>query len=180
MNKNDDINRPIKKILLRHWPLSLLSLAQRLWTCHHVPPGSGESKREPKKKQKKNAKHKHCLFVFLQVFIGINSLSTDFSSQKGVKGLPLNLQIDTYDFSSGNNQLIHRAACQVKIFCDKVCCRIGSRSRKIQAGLDLRAPPLVRVFKLRADAWLDFFLVFFLIASQNLTYKRLEDIMRLV
>lgn len=56
----------------------------------------------------------------LQVFIGINSLSTDFSSQKGVKGLPLNLQIDTYDVSSGNNQLIHRAACQVKIFCDKV------------------------------------------------------------
>ncbi|XP_061650901.1 grainyhead-like protein 3 homolog isoform X1 [Phyllopteryx taeniolatus] len=54
-----------------------------------------------------------------KVFVGINSLSTDFSSQKGVKGLPLNLQIDTYDFSSGNNQLIHRAACQVKIFCDK-------------------------------------------------------------
>lgn len=55
-----------------------------------------------------------------QVYIGINSLSTDFSSQKGVKGLPLNIQIDTYDFSSGANQLIHRAACQVKIFCDKV------------------------------------------------------------
>ncbi|XP_077415411.1 grainyhead-like protein 3 homolog isoform X1 [Vanacampus margaritifer] len=54
-----------------------------------------------------------------KVFIGINSLSTDFSSQKGVKGLPLNLQIDTYDFSSGSNQLIHRATCQVKIFCDK-------------------------------------------------------------
>ncbi|TWW71997.1 grainyhead-like protein 3 homolog [Takifugu flavidus] len=54
-----------------------------------------------------------------KVYIGINSLSTDFSSQKGVKGLPLNLQIDTYDISSGTNQLIHRAACQVKIFCDK-------------------------------------------------------------
>ncbi|XP_023807618.1 grainyhead-like protein 3 homolog [Oryzias latipes] len=54
-----------------------------------------------------------------KIYIGINSLSTDFSSQKGVKGLPLNLQIDTYDFSSGANQLIHRAACQVKIFCDK-------------------------------------------------------------
>uniref|UniRef100_A0A4W6F206 Grainyhead like transcription factor 3 n=1 Tax=Lates calcarifer TaxID=8187 RepID=A0A4W6F206_LATCA len=54
-----------------------------------------------------------------KVYIGINSLSTDFSSQKGVKGLPLNLQIDTYDFSSGTNQLIHRAACQIKIFCDK-------------------------------------------------------------
>ncbi|XP_029983545.1 grainyhead-like protein 3 homolog [Sphaeramia orbicularis] len=54
-----------------------------------------------------------------KVYIGINSLSTDFSSQKGVKGQPLNLQIDTYDFSSGTNQLLHRAACQVKIFCDK-------------------------------------------------------------
>ncbi|XP_048831676.1 grainyhead-like protein 3 homolog [Brienomyrus brachyistius] len=54
-----------------------------------------------------------------KVYIGINSLSTDFSSQKGVKGLPLNLQIDIYDFSSGTNRLIHRAACQVKIFCDK-------------------------------------------------------------
>lgn len=58
--------------------------------------------------------------LLFQVYIGINSLSTDFSSQKGVKGLPLNIQIDTYDFSSGNNQLLHRAACQVKIFCDKV------------------------------------------------------------
>ncbi|KAJ3613430.1 hypothetical protein NHX12_019679 [Muraenolepis orangiensis] len=54
-----------------------------------------------------------------KVYIGINSLSTDFSSQKGVKGLPLNLQIDTYDFSTGSNRLIHRAACQIKIFCDK-------------------------------------------------------------
>ncbi|KAG7265759.1 hypothetical protein CRUP_014509 [Coryphaenoides rupestris] len=53
------------------------------------------------------------------VYIGINSLSTDFSSQKGVKGLPLNLQIDTYDFSTGTNRLLHRAACQIKIFCDK-------------------------------------------------------------
>ncbi|XP_064158168.1 grainyhead-like protein 3 homolog isoform X1 [Anguilla rostrata] len=54
-----------------------------------------------------------------KVYIGINSLSTDFSAQKGVKGLPLNLQIDTYDYSTGSNRLIHRAACQVKVFCDK-------------------------------------------------------------
>ncbi|XP_012692134.1 grainyhead-like protein 3 homolog [Clupea harengus] len=54
-----------------------------------------------------------------KVYIGINSLSTDFSAQKGVKGLPLNLQIDTYDISTGTNTLIHRAACQIKIFCDK-------------------------------------------------------------
>ncbi|XP_066573378.1 grainyhead-like protein 3 homolog isoform X2 [Amia ocellicauda] len=54
-----------------------------------------------------------------KVYIGINCLSTDFSSQKGVKGLPLNLQIDTYDCGTGTNRLIHRAACQIKIFCDK-------------------------------------------------------------
>ncbi|MGH0178330.1 UNVERIFIED_CONTAM: hypothetical protein FKN15_077303 [Acipenser sinensis] len=54
------------------------------------------------------------------VYIGINCLSTDFSSQKGVKGMPLNLQIDTYDCGTGTNRLIHRAACQMKIFCDKV------------------------------------------------------------
>ncbi|XP_015280339.1 PREDICTED: grainyhead-like protein 3 homolog isoform X1 [Gekko japonicus] len=54
-----------------------------------------------------------------KVFIGVNCLSTDFSSQKGVKGVPLNLQIDTYDYSSGTNRLVHRAVCQIKIFCDK-------------------------------------------------------------
>ncbi|XP_077193736.1 grainyhead-like protein 3 homolog [Paroedura picta] len=54
-----------------------------------------------------------------KVFIGVNCLSTDFSSQKGVKGVPLNLQIDTYDYSTGTNRLVHRAICQIKIFCDK-------------------------------------------------------------
>ncbi|KAM8975861.1 grainyhead-like protein 3 homolog [Pelodytes ibericus] len=54
-----------------------------------------------------------------KVFIGINCLSTDFSSQKGVKGVPLNLQIDTYDYDTGVKRLIHRAVCQIKIFCDK-------------------------------------------------------------
>lgn len=55
-----------------------------------------------------------------QVCIGINCLSTDFSSQKGVKGVPLNLQVDTYDCGSGTERLVHRAVCQIKIFCDKV------------------------------------------------------------
>ncbi|XP_077337973.1 grainyhead-like protein 3 homolog [Lithobates pipiens] len=54
-----------------------------------------------------------------KVFISINCLSTDFSSQKGVKGVPLNLQIDTYDYDTGVKRLIHRAVCQIKIFCDK-------------------------------------------------------------
>nr|XP_006130559.1 grainyhead-like protein 3 homolog [Pelodiscus sinensis] len=54
-----------------------------------------------------------------KVFIGVNCLSTDFSSQKGVKGVPLNLQIDTYDCGAGTARLVHRAVCQIKIFCDK-------------------------------------------------------------
>ncbi|XP_053563160.1 grainyhead-like protein 3 homolog isoform X2 [Bombina bombina] len=54
-----------------------------------------------------------------KIFVGINCLSTDFSSQKGVKGVPLNLQIDTYDYDTGVKRLIHRAVCQIKIFCDK-------------------------------------------------------------
>lgn len=66
----------------------------------------------------------------LQVFIGVNCLSTDFSSQKGVKGVPLNLQIDTYDYGNGTSQLVHRAVCQIKIFCDKVQLRFPTRSSK--------------------------------------------------
>lgn len=50
----------------------------------------------------------------------MNCLSTDFSPQKGVKGLPLNLQIDTYSCGDhGNQVLLHRAYCQIKVFCDK-------------------------------------------------------------
>ena len=54
-----------------------------------------------------------------QIFISVNCLSTDFSSQKGVKGLPLNLQIDTYSYNNRSNKPIHRAFCQIKVFCDK-------------------------------------------------------------
>lgn len=53
------------------------------------------------------------------IFISVNCLSTDFSSQKGVKGLPLNLQIDTYSYNNRSNKPIHRAFCQIKVFCDK-------------------------------------------------------------
>ena len=68
-----------------------------------------------------------------QVFVGVNCLSTDFSSQKGVKGVPLNLQIDTYDCGPGTERLVHRAVCQIKIFCDKVagqtlCWALGGRA----------------------------------------------------
>uniref|UniRef100_S4RMP9 Grh/CP2 DB domain-containing protein n=1 Tax=Petromyzon marinus TaxID=7757 RepID=S4RMP9_PETMA len=54
-----------------------------------------------------------------QIFVAVNCLSTDFSSQKGVKGLPLSLQIDTYSYSNRSNKPIHRASCQIKVFCDK-------------------------------------------------------------
>ncbi|KAI8477717.1 Grainyhead-like protein 2 [Branchiostoma belcheri] len=54
-----------------------------------------------------------------KVFISVNCLSTDFSSQKGIKGLPLNLQIDTYtDYYKGATP-VHRAYVQIKVFCDK-------------------------------------------------------------
>jgi len=51
----------------------------------------------------------------------IQCLSTDFSLQKGVKGLPMHLQIDTYSRQQGDTEydLVHRAYCQVKVFCDK-------------------------------------------------------------
>ncbi|KAL8181836.1 UNVERIFIED_CONTAM: Grainyhead-like protein 2 [Gekko kuhli] len=54
------------------------------------------------------------------IFITVNCLSTDFSSQKGVKGLPLMIQIDSYSYNNRSNKPIHRAFCQIKVFCDKV------------------------------------------------------------
>uniref|UniRef100_A0ACB8FEN5 Grainyhead-like protein 2 n=1 Tax=Sphaerodactylus townsendi TaxID=933632 RepID=A0ACB8FEN5_9SAUR len=55
----------------------------------------------------------------IEIFITVNCLSTDFSSQKGVKGLPLMIQIDTYSYNNRSNKPIHRAFCQIKVFCDK-------------------------------------------------------------
>ena len=51
----------------------------------------------------------------------IQCLSTDFSLQKGVKGLPMHLQVDSYckNASDSDYDLVHRAYCQVKVFCDK-------------------------------------------------------------
>lgn len=57
--------------------------------------------------------------VFFQINIAVQCLSTDFSSQKGVKGLPLHLQIDTYEDPRDTN-IYHRGYCQIKVFCDKV------------------------------------------------------------
>lgn len=52
-----------------------------------------------------------------QLSLAVRCLSTDFSAQKGVKGIPLLIQIDTTT-ENGQN-LIHRAILQVKTFCDK-------------------------------------------------------------
>uniref|UniRef100_A0A096MEK6 Grainyhead-like transcription factor 2a n=1 Tax=Poecilia formosa TaxID=48698 RepID=A0A096MEK6_POEFO len=54
-----------------------------------------------------------------KVFISVNCLSTDFSSQKGVKGMPLIIQIDTYSYNSCSSRPVHRAFAQIKVFCDK-------------------------------------------------------------
>ncbi|XP_076315819.1 protein grainyhead-like, partial [Tachypleus tridentatus] len=55
-----------------------------------------------------------------KVNVAVQCLSTDFSSQKGVKGLPLHLQIDTFDDCREGVNPIHRGYCQIKVFCDKV------------------------------------------------------------
>ncbi|XP_046853173.1 LOW QUALITY PROTEIN: grainyhead-like protein 1 homolog [Xenia sp. Carnegie-2017] len=58
--------------------------------------------------------------VNAKIVLRMNCLSTDFSSQKGVKGIPLHLQIDTYeDVDVPDAEPVHRAFCQIKIFRDK-------------------------------------------------------------
>lgn len=55
-----------------------------------------------------------------KVVIRINCLSTDFSPQKGVKGIPLHLQVDTYeDLNNSESEPVHRGFCQIKVFRDK-------------------------------------------------------------
>jgi len=52
--------------------------------------------------------------------IAVHCLSTDFSNQKGVKGLPLHIQIDTYDdIYMTTKYPVNRSYAQIKIFCDK-------------------------------------------------------------
>ncbi|XP_051689231.1 grainyhead-like protein 1 homolog isoform X2 [Oryctolagus cuniculus] len=80
-----------------------------------------------------------------KVFISVNCLSTDFSSQKGVKGLPLNIQIDTYSYSSRSNKPVHRACCQIKVFCDKGAerkIRDEERKQSKRKVSDVKAPLL--------------------------------------
>lgn len=60
----------------------------------------------------------------LQINVAVQCLSTDFSSQKGVKGLPLHIQVDTYEEPPPHAHTYtppsHRGYCQIKVFCDKV------------------------------------------------------------
>uniref|UniRef100_A0A1I8A5S6 CP2 domain-containing protein n=1 Tax=Steinernema glaseri TaxID=37863 RepID=A0A1I8A5S6_9BILA len=51
--------------------------------------------------------------------VAVHCLSTEFSLQKGVKGLPMNVQIDTYDENISETVPFHRGYCQIKVFCDK-------------------------------------------------------------
>ncbi|CAG2109950.1 unnamed protein product [Medioppia subpectinata] len=54
-----------------------------------------------------------------KVNVAVQCLSTDFSNQKGVKGLPLHLQLDTFDDFREGSTPVHRGYCQIKVFCDK-------------------------------------------------------------
>ena len=51
----------------------------------------------------------------------VQCLSLPTSVHKGVKGLPLHLQVDTYvkNPADGEYDIVHRSYCQVKVFCDK-------------------------------------------------------------
>ena len=53
-----------------------------------------------------------------KVNIAVQCLSTDFSTQKGVKGLPMHVQIDTYEDprdTPGAVPAYHRGYCQIKV-----------------------------------------------------------------
>ena len=61
------------------------------------------------------------ILIHVQVVLRINCLSTEFSSQKGVKGIPLHFVTDTYeDVDTESAEPVHRAYCKIKIFRDKV------------------------------------------------------------
>ncbi|KAK0425503.1 hypothetical protein QR680_009239 [Steinernema hermaphroditum] len=54
----------------------------------------------------------------MKLSVAVQCLSTDFSPQKGVKGWPMHLQIDTFDDENAKVPF-HRGYCQIKVFCDK-------------------------------------------------------------
>ncbi|XP_074642358.1 grainyhead-like protein 1 homolog isoform X2 [Tubulanus polymorphus] len=54
----------------------------------------------------------------VKLSVAVQCLSTDFSNQKGVKGMPLHIQVDTFE-DERDILPVHRAYCQIKAFCDK-------------------------------------------------------------
>ena len=57
-----------------------------------------------------------------QLVFCVNCLSTDFSAQKGVAGIPLHFLVDTYEDLDPSAEPVHRAVCKIKVFRDKVQC----------------------------------------------------------
>jgi transcription factor CP2-like protein len=79
----------------------------------------------------------------VKVNVAVNCLSTDFSNQKGVKGIPLHIQIDTYDNSDPTGPRIHRAICKIKIFCEKGAERkVRDEERKRNVTLITKKEPM--------------------------------------
>lgn len=54
------------------------------------------------------------------VYIRFNCLSTDFSRIKGVKGIPLRLQIESEQQPQSLPAQVERTYCRIKLFRDKV------------------------------------------------------------
>ncbi|KJE94220.1 CP2 transcription factor [Capsaspora owczarzaki ATCC 30864] len=57
-----------------------------------------------------------------KIVVRVNCLSTEFSTQKGVKGMPLRIQIDTYENVTEpyeTSMPVSRDYCQIKVFRDK-------------------------------------------------------------
>ena len=83
--------------------------------------------------------------VNLKIAIGCSS--RDFSLDKGVKGVPLHIQIDTYEDLQSSNIVNDRAFCQIRTFCDKGAERKAreegrklSRQPQLANGFDLSEP----------------------------------------
>ncbi|KAF6215956.1 hypothetical protein GE061_000293 [Apolygus lucorum] len=79
--------------------------------------------------------------------IAVQCLSTDFSSQKGVKGLPLHVQIDTYE-DPRDGPVIHRGYCQIKVFCDKGAERKTRDEERRAAKRKMAVPPRKKIEEL--------------------------------
>jgi len=92
-----------------------------------------------------------------KVSLRINCLSTDFSAQKGVKGIPLHLQIDTFEDFSDATIPTHRAFCQIKVFRDKGAERknkdeaktVNKRVVKYLKGSDNAQADMLHVFQMQ-------------------------------